>query len=76
MQRISMSCLDAPRTMSSRACANEETDAITGSELGGVAAPRFSLPAVVDVPSFCRETVNLVRPQHGTTTLGFIFRHF
>eukprot|EP00892_Ulva_mutabilis_P010948 jgi/Ulvmu1/8225/UM041_0034.1 len=33
----------------------------------------FELPAVVDVDAFEREVVEMVKPQHGTTTLGFIF---
>jgi len=33
----------------------------------------FPLPQVADVDSFEREVMELVKPSHGTTTLGFIF---
>lgn len=33
----------------------------------------FAMPSVQDVDSFEREVVEMVKPQHGTTTLGFIF---
>lgn len=33
----------------------------------------FAMPAVIDVDSFEREVVEMVKPAHGTTTLGFIF---
>jgi 20S proteasome subunit beta 5 len=35
----------------------------------------FPLPAVKDVDGFEREVVEMVKPNHGTTTLGFIFQH-
>lgn len=35
----------------------------------------FPLPAVKDVDSFEREVIEMVKPNHGTTTLGFIFEH-
>lgn len=34
----------------------------------------FPLPAVHDIDSFEREVVDYVKPNHGTTTLGFIFQ--
>lgn len=36
---------------------------------------QFDWPAVHDVDSFQREAVEMVKPAHGTTTLGFIFKH-
>eukprot|EP00878_Enallax_costatus_P018128 GHUV01019074.1.p1 GENE.GHUV01019074.1~~GHUV01019074.1.p1 ORF type:complete len:107 (+),score=10.20 GHUV01019074.1:228-548(+) len=38
-------------------------------------AAQFPLPAVKDIDSFEREVVEMVKPCHGTTTLGFIFQH-
>lgn len=38
-------------------------------------AQQFPLPAVKDVDQFEREVVEMVKPCHGTTTLGFIFEH-
>eukprot|EP00775_Hariotina_reticulata_P007099 gene7099-7312_t len=38
-------------------------------------ATQFNLPAVKDIDSFEREVVEMVKPSHGTTTLGFIFQH-
>jgi 20S proteasome subunit beta 5 len=35
----------------------------------------FPLPAVRDIDTFEREVVEMVKPCHGTTTLGFIFQH-
>lgn len=35
----------------------------------------FQLPLVHDLDAFEREVVELVKPCHGTTTLGFIFKH-
>jgi 20S proteasome subunit beta 5 len=40
----------------------------------GLAADSFPLPAVQDLDSFEREVVEYVKPNHGTTTLGFIFQ--
>ncbi|CAG9467352.1 unnamed protein product [Pedinophyceae sp. YPF-701] len=37
-------------------------------------AQAFPLPPVEDIDSFEREVVELVKPQHGTTTLSFIFQ--
>ncbi|WIA17620.1 hypothetical protein OEZ85_014430 [Tetradesmus obliquus] len=38
------------------------------------AAAQFALPAVKDIDAFEREVVEMVKPSHGTTTLGFIFQ--
>lgn len=38
-------------------------------------AMNFALPAVQDIDSFERQVVEMVKPSHGTTTLGFIFEH-
>uniref|UniRef100_A0A7S3R1D3 Proteasome subunit beta n=1 Tax=Dunaliella tertiolecta TaxID=3047 RepID=A0A7S3R1D3_DUNTE len=38
-------------------------------------AQGFPLPAVRELDSFERQVVEMVKPAHGTTTLGFIFEH-
>merc|ERR1711959_591596 len=35
----------------------------------------FALPKVEDFSRFQKDVVEHVKPQHGTTTLGFIFEH-
>jgi len=40
----------------------------------GLANASFALPAVTDLDRFQRQTVDLVQPSHGTTTLGFIYK--
>lgn len=35
----------------------------------------FAMPPVADLDGFEREVVEMVKPCHGTTTLGFIFQH-
>ncbi|MEW5306369.1 MAG: hypothetical protein WDW38_007116 [Sanguina aurantia] len=41
----------------------------------GIPLDSFAMPAVQDVDSFEREVIEMVKPCHGTTTLGFIFEH-
>merc|ERR1712216_1066438 len=43
-------------------------------EVGGAPMASFPLPAVDDIDTFTSEVTNLVKPNHGTTTLGFIFK--
>mmetsp|Transcript_29371 Transcript_29371/g.74879 ORF Transcript_29371/g.74879 Transcript_29371/m.74879 type:complete len:275 (-) Transcript_29371:312-1136(-) len=45
------------------------------SDLGNGLDMQFPLPAVQDLDSFERQVVEMVKPCHGTTTLGFIFQH-
>jgi len=51
-----------------------DDDAMLDSrEVGGAPMASFPLPAVDDIDTFTSEVTNLVKPNHGTTTLGFIF---
>ncbi|CAL5226903.1 g9776 [Coccomyxa viridis] len=36
---------------------------------------QFPLPQVQDIDSFEKDVMEYVKPKHGTTTLGFIFKH-
>eukprot|EP00955_Chlamydomonas_euryale_P093604 364794-Chlamydomonas_euryale.AAC.14 len=67
--KLDLSVLDAP--VGSR---KVETGAF-GADLDPAVSAKFALPAVQDLDSFEREVVELVKPSHGTTTLGFIFEH-
>jgi len=39
-----------------------------------IANASFQLPAVTDLDRFQRQAIDCVKPSHGTTTLGFIFK--
>lgn len=69
MDRLDFSCLDsAPRPRGAELCPSELTnDSLQSSS--------FALPQVQDVDSFQRDAMAYVKPNHGTTTLGFIFKH-
>mmetsp|Transcript_19436 Transcript_19436/g.61876 ORF Transcript_19436/g.61876 Transcript_19436/m.61876 type:complete len:114 (+) Transcript_19436:163-504(+) len=69
--KLDLGCLETP-TLMSKAMAMETdfpSDMMNSCPSGG-----FSIPAVTDIDNFEREVVDLVKPQHGTTTLGFIFK--
>ena len=75
MMRLDLSCLDNPSR--SRA-AVEDWEAGEYDVAGvGAGAPMFALPDVdaQSLEGFEREVVEMVKPAHGTTTLGFIFEH-
>ncbi|KAL6750876.1 nucleophile aminohydrolase [Haematococcus lacustris] len=70
--RLDLSCLDAPSGLHRKEAAIDEQ--LPFLECGS--SPQcFPLPAVQDLDSFERQAVELVKPAHGTTTLGFIFKH-
>lgn len=50
-----------------------EAAAEAACSMADVPAPAFDLPQVEDFDQFTTEVTNLVKPNHGTTTLGFIF---
>jgi len=55
--------------------ARAEAAADTGAVLlDGKEVAQFDLPRVQDLDQFQRHAVDLVKPNHGTTTLGFIFK--
>lgn len=68
--KLDLGCLETP-TLMSKAMAME-TD--FPSDMNSCPSGGFSIPAVTDIDNFEREVVDLVKPQHGTTTLGFIFK--
>ncbi|KAL4457430.1 hypothetical protein ABPG75_012295 [Micractinium tetrahymenae] len=69
MMRISCPLIDGPATSAAQdACGLRELG------VGGAPVDSFPLPAVQDIDSFEREVVEYVKPNHGTTTLGFIFQ--
>lgn len=43
------------------------------ASMGGVQG--FAMPDVKEFDSFERQVIEMVKPSHGTTTLGFIFQH-
>ncbi|CAI5949295.1 unnamed protein product [Closterium sp. NIES-65] len=63
--RIDMSLVDPPSLQPGRF---DDADI-------GFAAPSFPLPAVKDLDGFQNAAMEMVKPQHGTTTLGFVFQH-
>ncbi len=58
---------------SSRDELRDDVDQACGGQVPG--AQGFPLPAVQELDSFERQVVEMVKPAHGTTTLGFIFEH-
>lgn len=38
-------------------------------------APQFEIPALEDKDGFLKATLDVLKPQHGTTTLAFIYQH-
>eukprot|EP00475_Leptophrys_vorax_P034295 TRINITY_DN5512_c0_g1_i1.p1 TRINITY_DN5512_c0_g1~~TRINITY_DN5512_c0_g1_i1.p1 ORF type:complete len:269 (+),score=6.01 TRINITY_DN5512_c0_g1_i1:97-903(+) len=63
--RIDFSQLDPP-TLRPREL--DETD-------GFESAPSFPLPPIKDPHGFAAAAMEMVKPQHGTTTLSFVFQH-
>jgi len=59
-----------------RALAEGEAGVVEEEHLAGAAplASSFQLPPVHDLDVFQRNAVDMVKPNHGTTTLGFIFK--
>ncbi|EFN58923.1 hypothetical protein CHLNCDRAFT_56983 [Chlorella variabilis] len=68
MMKLDLSCLEPA------AGAGREPCGLEAAGVSGVAVDSFPLPAVADIDSFEREVVEYVKPNHGTTTLGFIFQ--
>lgn len=73
--KLETSMLDRPMYSASHRDELSESDAPSSS--GGVnpGAAGFPLPAIRELDSFERQVVEMVKPAHGTTTLGFIFEH-
>ncbi|KAI8467839.1 MAG: nucleophile aminohydrolase [Monoraphidium minutum] len=69
MMKLDLSTLDRP---SGKLHTELELPRLEGTDLD---TGSFALPAVQDIDSFEREVVEMVKPNHGTTTLGFIFKH-
>jgi hypothetical protein len=71
----------APRPVvrAARACSappNGARTAAAAAAVAAAAAARLTLPPPPpQIDSFEREVVEMVKPNHGTTTLGFIFKH-
>lgn len=71
MMKLDLGVLDGPARKA-------EEFGLPVSNLGDLANQmdmQFPLPAVQDFDSFERQVVEMVKPCHGTTTLGFIFQH-
>eukprot|EP00891_Asterochloris_glomerata_P009713 jgi/Astpho2/9713/e_gw1.00149.148.1_t len=43
-------------------------------QLQDISKSSFPLPQVEDVDTFSRDVINMIKPNHGTTTLGFMFQ--
>merc|ERR1712159_143168 len=69
---IDMSFLDAPARGGAASRHLEET---LENIQGTMHECDFKAPAVENFDDFQREVMNYVKPNHGTTTLGFIFEH-
>lgn len=69
---IDMSFLDAPARGGAASRHLEET---LENIQGTMHECDFKAPAVENFDEFQREVMNYVKPNHGTTTLGFIFEH-
>lgn len=76
MNRLDLSVLDAPSSSGAaeRLALPWSSSSLLGSTAAADAQQGFALPPVQDIDSFEREVVELVKPSHGTTTLGFIFQ--
>lgn len=68
MRGLDLSMLEPRRAPVREACGLDV--AFTGD----LQTAKFPLPPVADLDSFEREVVEYVKPNHGTTTLGFIFQ--
>mmetsp|Transcript_24243 Transcript_24243/g.52981 ORF Transcript_24243/g.52981 Transcript_24243/m.52981 type:complete len:281 (+) Transcript_24243:89-931(+) len=71
MLKLDLSVLDGP-SKPARQCAEDD---LAGPSHSDLPIERFPLPAVQDLDGFEREVIEMVKPSHGTTTLGFIFKH-
>jgi len=67
--KLDLSMLDCKRSAVTSEAALPVLD---GADLD---AGSFAMPPVKDIDTFEREVVEMVKPCHGTTTLGFIFEH-
>lgn len=68
--KLDLSVLDGPSCSGASVPGLDMPALMNGSEIAG---DSFAMPPVVDLDSFEREVVEMVKPSHGTTTLGFIF---
>lgn len=68
--KLDLSVLDTPST-SAAAFGLDDPCFRAGTDLESV---NFAMPPVADVDQFEREVIEMVKPCHGTTTLGFIFQ--
>lgn len=68
--KLDLSVLDAP---CKRSAIGLELPA--GLNTMDVPVDSFEVPSVRNVDSFEREVIEMLKPNHGTTTLGFIFEH-
>lgn len=68
--KLNLSVLDAPTGIKAHT-----DNAVGGEILDPCMAQSFAMPGVENLDCFEREVVELVKPSHGTTTLGFIFKH-
>ena len=75
--RLDLSCLDNPPARARDAAEQDGAGGCVGAAGGADAVPMFALPGVdaESLAGFEREVVEMVKPAHGTTTLGFIFEH-
>ena len=70
--QLDTSLLDRPMYASNH---RDELGGDGGASPAGPSCSSFPLPAVRELDSFERQVVEMVKPSHGTTTLGFIFEH-
>merc|ERR1719460_489562 len=71
--RLNVSGLDAKCGEAARSAASEATGILR--EGANIANQAFPLPPVQDLDRFGSDVDKLVKPDHGTTTLGFIFEN-
>eukprot|EP00959_Pyramimonas_sp_CCMP1952_P240048 5016553-Pyramimonas_sp.AAC.1 len=68
--KLDFSALEA-NALRPKPCAQSEEFMIPAESIANAS---FALPAVTDLDRFQRQAIDCVKPSHGTTTLGFIFK--
>jgi 20S proteasome subunit beta 5 len=68
--RLDLECLDNPKWGKDHMHQTNMPQGLLGDQMN-----MFPLPSVKNIDAFEREVVEMVKPQHGTTTLGFVFQH-
>mmetsp|Transcript_8986 Transcript_8986/g.29526 ORF Transcript_8986/g.29526 Transcript_8986/m.29526 type:complete len:288 (-) Transcript_8986:49-912(-) len=74
MRGFDMSCLEPASTRGVAAATGLGELPAGAPSSSGVVPEAFPLPPVANLDRFERDVVDYVKPKHGTTTLGFVFK--